>query len=390
MYGSADDLKAAISAAAGADLLAIRTPGLEETLLMRALMRMDNPAAALQMSQLLLDAAPAMANLKSSKYADAQSPLHIALHVPSPQQPAIVKLLLDKGAQASAKNSRGETPLHIAARTAPLEVVALLLEKNANVMAKTHYEERTPLHVAAMRVDEPRIIEELLAKTNNLNGARASPQGDCEQPLHVAAAFGNAEAVKRILAKTDNADPRSCEAGLTPLMLLSKAQGVSPEAAVATATLLLDKNPGMLNGQATPGGPYAGYYPLHFAAAAGNMELVKLFVQRGANPLLEASEANSTPARLAATPEIAAFLQQQGQPNATRTPPPPNAARSQVAANAATPPAPAPPPPAPTTPTTTPLFSPSFFSAPSPMAGGKKAPAPKKKTTAKKTTAKKC
>jgi hypothetical protein len=207
----------------------------------------------------------------------------------------------------------------------------------------------------------------------------------------VAAAFGNAEAVKRILAKTDNADPRSCEAGLTPLMLLSKAQGVPPEAAVATATLLLDKNPGMLNGQATPGGPYAGYYPLHFAAAAGNMELVKLFVQRGANPLLEASEANSTPARLAATPEIAAFLQQQGQPNATRTPPPPNAVRSQVTAAPATANATqTTPAPAPTTPTTTtppPLFSPSFFSAPSPMAGGKKAPA--KKTATKKTT-KKC
>ncbi|KAM0454877.1 hypothetical protein ACHAPV_008251 [Trichoderma viride] len=63
---------------------------------------------------------------------------------------AIVKLLLDNGAEIEVRNSGGQTPLSYAAERCKEAIVKLLLEKGAEVEAKDN-RGRTPLSFAAER-----------------------------------------------------------------------------------------------------------------------------------------------------------------------------------------------------------------------------------------------
>lgn len=394
-FGTVEDVRALIQS--GAQVTGWRSCK-EETLLMLALSRAARePDVALQLAQLLLEVVPPgeagkFVTERSSKYTDSNSALHLAVYAVSPVQTTIVKLLLDKGALPLAKNYWGGTPLHAAALLAPVEVISLLIEKISNVTPKTYWDERTPLHFAALR-DDPRIIQALLSKVNNNSNInpRSAVPSDCETPLHAAAAIGNAEVVKVILEKmasndSDSREPRSCDLGATPLMLLSRAaQWISPRDALATASALLDKSKDGVSAQATN-----GYTPLHFAAASGNLELVKLLVQRGANPLLEAKEPGSTPAALsskAGVPEVAEYLrmitgdapppvnvrpQRNVRPQAP-PPPPVNATVSFVPPQPVESPAAAAPPPPPPPPISA-IFSPALIKG----GGRKKKPSAKK------------
>jgi len=49
----------------------------------------------------------------------------------------IVRRLLTGGAALSAVTSRGETPLHLAARSGETEVIRMLLQKGATIDAKS-------------------------------------------------------------------------------------------------------------------------------------------------------------------------------------------------------------------------------------------------------------
>ena len=59
----------------------------------------------------------------------------------------MAQLLIAKGADASTKNSKWETPLHIAARYGRAETAKLLIAKGVDVDAKDNTG-RTPLHMA--------------------------------------------------------------------------------------------------------------------------------------------------------------------------------------------------------------------------------------------------
>ena len=48
----------------------------------------------------------------------------------------VVKLLLEKGANANAQNNNGETALMVASEKGHLEIVKLLIEKGANINAQ--------------------------------------------------------------------------------------------------------------------------------------------------------------------------------------------------------------------------------------------------------------
>ena len=61
----------------------------------------------------------------------------------------ICRILIDKGAEVTAKDSRGWTPLHYAAVYGHIEIVRLLCDRGADVEACNIYGWR-PLHRAAM------------------------------------------------------------------------------------------------------------------------------------------------------------------------------------------------------------------------------------------------
>jgi ankyrin repeat protein len=76
---------------------------------------------------------------------------------------AVVKLLLEKGAELEAKDSYGRTPLSWAAEKGHDAVVKLLLEKGAELEAKDNSYGRTPLSWAAEKRHEV-VVKLLLEK----------------------------------------------------------------------------------------------------------------------------------------------------------------------------------------------------------------------------------
>ena len=63
---------------------------------------------------------------------------------------AVVQLLVDNGASIIATNSRGETPVHIAAQHKSVKIMELLLDKGDNTVIELMDDcGCTPLHHAA-------------------------------------------------------------------------------------------------------------------------------------------------------------------------------------------------------------------------------------------------
>jgi uncharacterized protein len=89
----------------------------------------------------LLDEQPQLANARivGSQPANWRTPLHLVTDWPGyfPNGPAIVRLLIDAGADPSARCEEGpsETPLHWAASTDDLEVAVALIDGGADIEA---------------------------------------------------------------------------------------------------------------------------------------------------------------------------------------------------------------------------------------------------------------
>nr|CEG03418.1 unnamed protein product [Fusarium acuminatum CS5907] len=99
----------------------------------------------------------------------------------------VVKMLLDKGADATIKTKSGWTPMGIASRNGHLEIVKLLLGKGADTIV-TDGNGPTPLHYALMG-GHLEIVKMLLEK--GADAAAATMDG--RTPLHLALSRGHLE-----------------------------------------------------------------------------------------------------------------------------------------------------------------------------------------------------
>ena len=180
----------------------------------------------------------------------------------------IVKLLLDSGADPTAG-------LGAAVQAGHIEIVKLLLDSGAKptegrcdggVLIRSH--EEYTLHVVELiRYHE-------------------------ENPLHVAAATGNVEIVKLLL--DSGAEPTAglraaVQAGHIEIVKLLLDNGADPTAGFIAAVgaghieivkLLLDSGADPTEGRCDGGARIRSHeeYPLHVAAATGNVEIVKLLL----------------------------------------------------------------------------------------------------------------
>jgi ankyrin repeat protein len=116
----------------------------------------------------ILDRDPALARVHS---ADGFTPLHLAAFYAAP---AALALLLDRGADVRARttNFLDNMPLHAAAAgAAPLPMCRILLDRGADVNARQHGG-NSPLHTAGFR-GERELVDLMLS-----HGADASARND--------------------------------------------------------------------------------------------------------------------------------------------------------------------------------------------------------------------
>ncbi|KAI5836982.1 ankyrin repeat-containing domain protein [Morchella snyderi] len=177
--------------------------------------------------------------------------------------PAIVQLLLEKGADADGLDSIGRPALVVAVLNGQTETVKLLLEYGVNVDSKAPGGE-TALVYAARR--SPAIVQLLLEKGADANGLKSSRT----PALVLAASNGQTETVKLLLEYGVNVDSKA-PGGETALVYA--AARMSP----AIVQLLLEKGADAngLNSSGTPA--------LVLAASNGQTETVKLLLEYGAN-----------------------------------------------------------------------------------------------------------
>jgi len=89
-------------------------------------------------------------DINAADNADKWTILHYALVALTPPEVEVVRVLLKNGAKVNALEKRGWTPLHFAARSAPLEVIEMLLTAGADPNLPRQ-DGVTPLHESILR-----------------------------------------------------------------------------------------------------------------------------------------------------------------------------------------------------------------------------------------------
>ena len=187
------------------------------------------------------------------------------------------------------------TALLEAIRTAPAEAMRLLAqnptlcaqedEPSALMLALYHRQTEVAEAIAARR-DYLTVFEAAaLGSTAALERLRDAPAAatahapDGFTPLHLACFFGNADAVRLLLAA--NAD---CNAVATNGSLLRPLHSAATQGSVEICRMLLDAgaDPNALQ--------QSNFTALHAAALRGNVALAELLLERGANAHLKADD----------------------------------------------------------------------------------------------------
>lgn len=206
----------------------------------------------------LIDRSPELANARDE---GQDTPLHVAAMMGRMEA---VLLLLERGADADARNTLGQSPLLYAAYNGYAAIVDTLVAHGALFEYKDA-RGYTPIHFAARQGQED-VVALLVSKGASFDGR--GPQG--KTPLHFAAAGGRTEAVKLLASRGAKLDTRD-DGGDTPLTSALR------EGHVGTAGLLLD------SGCAIEGDAGALARFLHSAAAAGGERVVDALIEKGAS-----------------------------------------------------------------------------------------------------------
>lgn len=191
---------------------------------------------------------------------------------------ALVRDLLDKGADPNARNAEGVTALMWA--PPDLAKTQLLLQRGADPNARSA-DARTPLLIAAGFTGSSAVLKALIDAGAELNARGASLVGPTV-PLTEAAIVGDAEAFKLLVAA--GAD---LKAAGPPAYGMALRSGCMPCAAMLESALDADGYTGVMMFGSPPFGPALG---------------TPMFIERGAS--LEAKDASGrTPLMLAAASE---------------------------------------------------------------------------------------
>lgn len=202
--------------------------------------------------------------------------------------PAMVRRLLAAGADPNAKLLRGETPVMAAARSGNPDVVQQLVGRGANVNARAARGQTALMWAVAQK--HPEVVKVLLASGADIQARsdtwsqveavsphghpdynRAIPYGS-DTPLMFAARVGNLASARLLLAAGANVNDE--DAWGVSVLVLAAYSGFRD-----VVQLLLDKG-------ADPNASKAGFTALHEAIMRRDEALVRTLLAGGANPHL--------------------------------------------------------------------------------------------------------
>ncbi|KAH9052937.1 ankyrin repeat-containing domain protein [Lactarius deliciosus] len=235
-----------------------------------------------------------------ARNADGQTPLH---QVPQCQMvftddqhtSRFIRLLLEHGMGINALDNHQETPLHVACSEASLEIAQVLLDNGADVSAH-NADGQTPLHRVSQCPDFTdychfELAQLLLERDLDVN-ARDKHE---ETPLHLAAYRSSFEIAEVLIEHGADANARNAD-GRTPLHRvvsqcfdLGPRHGNTSDDTLNVARLLLERGVDLNardNQQATP---------LHLASYYGHVERL---LERGADVNAQTKD-HETPLHLA-------------------------------------------------------------------------------------------
>ncbi len=206
----------------------------------------------------LLTANPQLINAKDAR---KSTPLHFAADNGSIE---VIELLLEKDADLRAIDVDGDTPLHWAAFAGHQVVVELLIAAGAEINRKNK-KDRTPLEYAVRR-GHTNVVDLLLAK-----GAKIPLTGDKRRTLlHCAAANGQNGLVTLMISKGVNILSRSNDGGT--LLHNAAMGGLS-----GIIDFLIEQ------GVEVDAYDHYGLTALHLAVGEGQKAIVELLIARGAS-----------------------------------------------------------------------------------------------------------
>jgi ankyrin repeat protein len=221
------------------------------------------------------------ANIEATDNAQ-ETPLHVAVRAGSQN---MVKKLLDAGANILSIDKDGDNAVHKACSQGYTEIVDILVNYRANIEG-TNNQGETPLYMA-FENDNKKMVEKLLAVGANI----LSMNKYGENMLHIACGQGNEKILDTLLSKYR----------FDAKLRTHKGDNALHFAAMSGSKVIAQKllNAGIdINSQNN-----VGYTPLHAAILYSNMqeknkeaqeELIKFFIEKGANINLSASFLFST------------------------------------------------------------------------------------------------
>jgi ankyrin repeat protein len=198
----------------------------------------------------------------SSRNNTGDTPLHIAVSL---QRIDVINILLGKGALIHARNSQGVTPFQMALSISPSMVAALLTRDR---VAMSDDDGLSPLHIAL----EQRVPVQMVKAIIDRGGRVSAVNSSGRTPLRVALDMNNLEAAKLLADSGSDMFVQAADNKSPVSLALSNGENAVRALFAGNAVNVRDGT---------------GNTALHYAAQVGNIEMIGLLLELGANKTIK-------------------------------------------------------------------------------------------------------